>query len=316
MFLEQVNILLVKVAKATRNPSLVRKVILAHIYEYKRKKLFDKFFGNGNKANSVVLASYPKSGNTLFRFIWMNVINELDNLNLISIDFNVIDTYLPNDQYFSDIRSEWPFTSLPCLIKTHRDYDEQYKGKQAIHLFRNPLDTMVSSYHYFSRRTGGPVDASISWLERQCFNSIGQYNGTFEEYIRENFDSYCSHFVSWMRQNTIPLSYESIITEKSQQVISDVFSCLGCQISEDVISKAIINSQREKVKKFSPSGKMASLDGLSFVRDGSCNQWVDYFQESDLAFVKESMKKYKLHRLSCYPSTYRSHLKSWEILFC
>jgi len=305
-----------RAAKAAINPYLVYKHILARIYEYKRNILIKKNFVYGSKTNAVVLASYPRSGNTFFRFVWMNVINDLENLNISQIDFDTIDKYLPNDQYFSDIRTEWPFSVLPCLLKTHRNYGEQFKNKRVIHLFRNPLDTMVSSYHYFSNRTGGPTDPGMSWLEKQCFDSIERYQGTFEEFLRENFDAYCSHFVSWMGREPIPLAYETIISEKSQQVFFDTLSKLGHEIPENVINIAVNNSRMEKVKKFTSSSKMVKLKEIPFVRDGSCEQWRDYFGENDLKFVKDKLKKYELNDLSFYPAEYRPHLNSWSILIC
>ena len=304
--------LLGKVVRVIKNPKKIYYRLLQRSFLKKQDKLFEKnFIRNREKANSIILASFQKSGNTFFRFVWMNIIN-LKELNIDEIDFKILDEHLPFDGFFSDIKKEWKFKSLPCLLKTHYFYSDKFKTFKKIHLFRNPLDTMVSNYHYSSKRTKGPGSENLSKLEKKYFNiPTLQFKGSFIEFIKDDFIRYCEHFKSWMESEAIPASYETLISENSVRYLREIFEKLGIQIEEELLKRAIELSGKDKLKGKVSSEMMAKLDGMHFIRDGSIGQWRDYFKEREFEYILEKLSFYGLDKMESFPREYRELLVNW-----
>lgn len=281
------------VGRIIKDPIYVWRKLLSLLYARKRYKLFHKHFIKGEKQNAVLLASYPKSGNTLFRFVWMNVI-ALEELDGKRIDFQVLDELMPGDQFFADLEKRWDFQGLPCLLKTHSSCVPEYKHPgRVIHLFRNPLDAMISNYKYFSSRTSGPQSNQLSWLEKQVFNGLKQYSGTLSDYISEHFDAYCEHFVSWMvRERVLPLSYEQLISKNCATVVKKTFDDLSLDVRVAVVDQAVERADRKNVKDMPASAKMAVLQGMKFVRNGNEGQWQELLGEEDVRYIRERLKAY------------------------
>jgi len=302
-------------ARVIRNglaePSRLPIKIASRIYAMRRIGLFREHFIEGSKAGSLIIASYPKSGNTLFRFIWLNLI-ALQELDGRRIDFTSLDELMPSDQFFDDLRKPWPFTSLPCLLKSHLPCIPLYRGRKAIHLVRNPFDAMISNYKYFSARTGGPQAEHLSWLESHVFNGLKRYPGTLSDFIRDHFDDYCEHFTSWMsEEGSIPVAYEQLIGESRQTHVESIFNNLGLNVNAELIAEAIERSDRKSVKGLPASDKMAVLEGMHFVRNGGEGQWQEQLVEGDTAFMRERLRDHCIHPEQMKNEPYRLLLLQW-----
>ncbi len=301
-----------KIGRVIADPSLLYRKAIFSIYSGRRYRLFERQFIHGDKADALLLASYPKSGNTLFRFIWMNII-ALRELDGKAVDFQALDDLMPSDQFFDDLQKPWPFTTLPCLLKTHLPCIPEYRNRaRSIHLFRNPLDAMISNYNYFSSRTSGPQASHLSWLERQVFDGLKQYRGDLSEYIRDHFDGYCKHFTSWMKESgAVPVSYEMLIDERRSDHVGEVFEKLGMNVDAAAVHQAIERSDRKHAKKMGSSNKMAVLEGMHFVRNGSKGQWQEMLSSQDLKYIRERLQAHGIHPDAMEHSDYAALLALW-----
>lgn len=292
-------------------PSRLPRKIIFRIYSKQRFGLFREHFIAGSKTDALIIASYPKSGNTLFRFIWLNLI-ALQELDGRRIDFASLDELMPSDQFLDDLRKPWPFTSLPCLLKSHLPCIPLYRSRKAIHLVRNPFDAMISNYKYFSARTAGPQAAHLTWLERQAFNGLKRYPGTLGDFIRDHFDDYCEHFTSWMNDaDSIPAAYELLIGESRQQHVITILENLGKNMDAELVAQAIERSDRKNVKGLPASEKMAVLEGMHFVRNGGKGQWQEQLDEGDIAFMRERLMAHGIHPGRMKNEDYRKLLSQW-----
>lgn len=294
-----------------RNPEKAYLNLLARYYEKRRLNLFKRHFVEGSKRDAVLLASYPKSGNTMFRFVWLNLINQME-LHEEVIDFKLLDQYMPSDQYFSDLAAPWQFSSMPCLLKTHRPYADIFRPYRAVHLFRNPFDTMVSAYHYFSKRSGGPKSDNLSFVEESLFNSIPKFEGSLSEYVRKNIDDYFMHFVSWMNSGAMPIDYADLTSSKAVAVLEDIFARFSIPVEVRQIELALEMSDRRRVGKYPPSSKMAKLDGIGFVRDGSVGQWEGKLSEADFELIARKLEEYGLTSNKNLPPYYARQILWWS----
>jgi len=302
-----------RMTKALKEPGRIYYKILWLLYKRRVNQLFKRhFINNPDKKSAVILASYPKSGNTFFRFVWLNIISLLE-MDGKEIDFQILDNYMPYEGFFMDLVQPWKFRSLPCLLKTHEKYSQKYASFRIIHLFRNPLDTMISNYFYYSRRKGVPK-SNFSWLEYKILNSpYNRFTGSFHEFLNEYFDDYCRHFKSYIDTEAIPISYEILMSEKATEVLKNLFNRLGVKIDDDIIiAEALKRSNPKRLKGKPHSNKMAILDGMHFIREGSVRQWENFYNKRDMEFVHEKMRYYGL-QIDNLPKKYKYYVKHWPV---
>jgi hypothetical protein len=243
--------------------------------------------------------------------VWLNIISLLE-MNGKEIDFQILDNYMPYEGFFIDLVQPWKFKSLPCLLKTHEKYSKKYANFRIIHLFRNPLDTMVSNYFYYSRRKGVP-ESSFSWLEYKVLNfPYNRFKGNFHEFLIEYFDDYCRHFKSYIGTGAIPISYEILMTEKALEVLKNLFNQLGIKIDDDIIVEALKRSNPKRLKGKPHSNKMAILDGMHFIREASVRQWENFFGDREIKFASLHIKEgHHLEASFKDNNHYRDQIVAW-----
>lgn len=308
--------ILKKIPKSCNESQLVYFEVINRLYGSKQSKLFEKHFINSNttKRNTIILASYPKSGNTFFRFVWFNII-ALSELEGTSIDFHILDENMPNELFFSDIKQNWEFKSLPCLLKTHEMCQDKYMDFKAIHLFRNPFDTMISCYHYFTNRESGPESRKLSILEKEYFNKSNlKFKGNFFDFILDHIDSYCQHFISWTKkENIIPISYEVLLSdiETCFMHLNYIFESLGLFVDRKILMKAINLSQPNLLHNKPHSDKMVNLGKMKFIRDSRINQWKHYYGDLELELIKNKLKNYHFTSIENLHDNYHGLTKEW-----
>ena len=303
-----------KINHVIRGPISLRERLLWKLYFFEIDRLINTHFRNDStKRDAIILASSGRAGNTFLRFVWLNVIS-LKELNGKDVDFEMLYDCMPFDAYFNDLKKDWKFRSLPCLVKTHCPYSKRYRGFRAIHFFRNPLDAMVSLYEYLSNRKNGPRDKDFSWIEKKIFNRPAiAFKGSFEDYLAKDIDRYCEYFKSWMNTDAVPASYETLVSEDSFIHFDRIFKKLGIDVEEEILRKAIDRSGKEKLKNKPQCGKMAQLEGMHFIRDGSVGQWKRYFTDENLKFVSEHLSFHGLSDINSFPEQYRPLLVNWPI---
>ena len=287
---------------------------LGETYYYCLNRNFKKYFiQEESKKDAVVLAGFTRAGTTFVRLIWLNIINLLER-KVREIDFVVVEDEMPYENHFKDLKKKWKYKSLPCLLKTHNLYEDRHKGLKVIHLFRNPLDSMVASYDYQMKKVEGAHADSLSWLEKNYFAAFVQREErTFSEHLRDHFNSYCRFFKSWKQEGFIPVSYESLMTEDCPDVIHDVLERLGHKIDKEVVQQAVALCTKDKMKNKKMSDKMALLKHRGFIRTRYVGEWKEYFSDDDLAYVRERLAFYGLDKKELFPEEYHDLLNEWPI---
>lgn len=229
----------------------------------------------GMRPEDVILASFPRSGNTWLRFLLCNLIGLLERDGK-AVDFPLLNRTMP-ELGASNLLRSWPHSSIPRVVKTHKRRLPIFGRNQSIGIIRDPRDVMASYYHFLKDRRR-------------------RYDGNFGEFIRNptfGLDCWFAHYTSWHRHWTLVIKYEDM-QEDTLSEFNRVLDVLGVSYPEDVLREAIRRSSIESVRKV--EGYSVSRDkGGTFARDGGTQQWRSYFTPQDLSYYDELGERYQVY---------------------
>lgn len=240
----------------------------------------------GLRTDDVMLASFPKSGNTWMRFIWANLVS-LREFGGKTVDFYVLDNNL-GSEYDSHQYGEVEFDTLPRLVKTHRKYEMGTFGQnRAVYLWRHPGDVAVSFFYY--RRAQHETDVDQSDIS---------------EFLRSSevgVPAWCEHLRSWLPVADVVIQY-SEMKEDTYSTVMRTFQGLGIEVPEDtVLEKAIQRSSFEEVQRLEREGgrprEQDFEEGHKFARKGEVGQWRDVLSSVDVEYVQSTVEEYGLEEV-------------------
>ncbi len=200
----------------------------------------------------VALASFPRSGNTWFRFLLEAATGEA-----------------------TGIASDKPARVLQrgadgIVIKTHRRDSHRYT--HAIHLVRNPFDVIDS---FFDWR------ASLGWDWKH-----GELS--WDEFVTLTVPMWKRHTQHWLRatSQTYRIRYEDCVREPAEQ-FGALLEWLGQPVTPQQLADAIERTSFDRLKQ---QQSHASPVGERFFRRGRAEKGIERFSESQRGFLLDSLQ--------------------------
>jgi hypothetical protein len=226
----------------------------------------------GIDRNDVMVASYPRSGNTWLRFMLTRILTGksagFDNVNSVIAEVGIHKDALP---------------LLPGegrLIKTHELYRPAYK--RAIYLVRDVRGSLLSQY---SREK----ELGLVW-----WADFDGYIEAFLEGTINGFGSWQEHIPNWLdsplakRGDILVVQFEQM-RKNPQEKLEVILDYLGFQIEPQVIAEAIADNtlerMRERENKAQKLHKSNREEGR-FVRQGAIMGWREKFTEPQLEMIE------------------------------
>lgn len=214
--------------------------------------------------SDVFIVSYPRSGNTWFRFLVANLVSSAP------VSFGNIESLVPDIYTNSDIRLRR--TPQPRILKSHEAFTPGYRS--VVYLVRDPRDVAVSYYDYAIKvrifEKGFPLDRFVEHFLDS--SSKINYFGSWGEHVR-----------SWMAAERpaeafTVIRYEDLLSDAPAQ-LRRVSNLLGVPAEPDRIERAVQLSAAEKMRRSEYefhdrwSSTKGSLKDKQFVRKAKRGAW-------------------------------------------
>ena len=244
----------------------------------------------------MIVASYPKSGSTMFHFVWSNLERHFEGLEAPVTFQNISTDYTNAYPKISKFRKNWKH--IPRPIKTHlpRKFIPITTSK-IIHISRHPADVMISYFHYEKKKKNSKFSAK-----------------TLSEFIRDDdcgVNSWIRFTKSWQKTNTLQVSYDDLRFKPVE--------CLEALVDVLDIDK-IMRDQLENIARISSFENVRKLEGMfghreeraqifegnaRFARSGASGQYLDEMTNVDQDFIREQISRAGLEKYwSAVPSIF------------
>ncbi len=226
----------------------------------------------GIDRNDIMIASYPRSGNTWLRFLLTKVLTGR------SAAFDDVNNVIPEIGIHKDALHLLPGDGR--LIKTHEVYRPTYK--RAVYLIRDVRDVLLSQY---SREN----ELGLVW-----WGDFDTYLDRFLNGTVNGFGSWQEHIPNWLDSplakngNLLPIMFADM-RRNTQETLERIVDFLGFAVQREVIAEAIADNTVDKMRAREASAqklhKTNSEEGR-FVRKGSVMGWRDKLTEAQLDLIE------------------------------
>jgi sulfotransferase family protein len=226
----------------------------------------------GIDRNDVMVASYPRSGNTWLRFLLTKILTGksagFDNINQVIAEVGIHKDALP---------------LLPGegrLIKTHERYRPTYK--RAIYLIRDVRDVLLSQY---SREN----ELGLVWW--------ADFDGYLRAFLKgsiNGFGPWQEHIPCWLdsplakRGDLMTVHFEDMRRNPSA-TLELILDFLGLEVDRQVIVDAVADNTVEKMRsrenRAEKLHKSPREEGR-FVRQGAVMGWREKLTEPQLELIE------------------------------
>ncbi len=253
---------------------------------------------------SIVALTVAKSGTNLLKFLLCNYLRVRQQGATSPVSYDdmhcrafFVDRQILGEDSNCDFRK--PLNPLPghtnyrYYIHTHNEKIARELAKRDrlrcryILQYRNPLDTMISSYFYHYRHRRGsenefpkPAHYMETWCRRWC----GTYR--VQEWIKER-----------QGDNALRVSYEDLFRDQ-RRTFTTVLAFLGIEIDERALKGAMDFSTLDVVRQQEADRGKPIHSGPeffgSFVRDGSVGQWKRFLDRDDVRRFAVILDEYGL----------------------
>jgi hypothetical protein len=178
----------------------------------------------------VLLASYPKSGNTWLRFILANLSRSIGDHDL-DVDFHSIGRYVPEIRRNRKLEGRIETSGFPLFLKTHFPHIPGFDRYRALVVIRDPADTLVS-YH---RHLSGAAGKRLPDLPR------------FVHHWRYGVDAWRDWYEGWVDRAAHVIRYEDLL-EDPVAAMRSALGALDLALDTEAIDIALQRSSKDRMR--------------------------------------------------------------------
>jgi estrone sulfotransferase len=239
----------------------------------------------GLRDTDILLASYPKSGNTWVRFIWANMVSLIERGGE-TVTFHTLTNEL-GSEYDQNTYGDIEFDCLPRLVKTHHEYSaSKFEQNRSIYIIRHPGDVLISYYKYKIARKGSGIsreDSLAAFIRSEQFG----------------MPAWTTHVNSWLPEADVVIQYEDL-KDGAAAVVASALADLGLAdaVDDSVLAEAVRRSEFERMKEIEEEEGRPNQenfkDDFRFVRKGKKGVWEEGYRKRDKKYIREKLNSESL----------------------
>jgi hypothetical protein len=234
-----------------------------------------------------ILASFPKSGRTWFRFILSNYFNDVFALGQ-DVDLHSTFRIVPNldldkERGIPSFRFRDRRPAMPLVLVTHLDYSARlFNDRPVIFLVRDPRDVLVSSYYHATRHKH-------------------RFTGGIDEFLKDP-EQGARHLVVYLNRwaagieahRHLVLDYESLSADPVAST-RKALEFLGCGVDDAALVRAVEASRFEAMREIEqrvgiPGHDYDRGDEQSLrMRKGKAGGFTDELSAAQIAWVDRTL---------------------------
>ncbi len=181
--------------------------------------------------NHIILASFPKSGNTWFRFVSSNIIAK--SIGKSEVNFDSIQRFAPVIRGNTNLKGIISCNAAPNFLKTHFYFVNHFSKYPALVIYRDPVRTFQSYFNYMN------TEQKKNYLDIKRFISSA----------RVGINAWNYFYKTWLsKEDAFFIYYDELI--KNQLIgLDKIYKTFGYVISEETLNHSIRLSSRENMAR-------------------------------------------------------------------
>ena len=268
------------------------------LYNFAKYGVYRNVIHRGMHSHCIIHFPMQKSGSMYLRLLLANYIGLYYNNIEQPLDFLSINGWHPSEgvfpvMYWEQHKKKHP----PITLLSKTPYTNFYRVKgmgqglryadksttKIITQTRNPLDTVVSKYHYTIKNR--PVNADRYQSPSEAVDFVMDMYAKKYAAIKQ-LASQC---------NVMHITYEDL-KMYPEVTLSILLRWLNIPIDVQAVKLALDYASFDRVQRFEiaqgkPVNQMEGATG-HFARSGKIGQWKDYLSDSDVSRVVERLQEY------------------------
>jgi hypothetical protein len=238
----------------------------------------------------ILFAGRLKSGNTWLRFLIYNYYNLLYNKADKTLTYHELNA-IQHDEIGDPKPIKGPKAGFPYIVRTHMSYTPHFKGiDKGIYIYRNPLDTLVSAYH-FHKNHQNPVD----------------FLNDLNAYVLHNLVLWEVHVYEYRKSKQfISVSYEALQADAEKE-LARIINYLGDTYVPEIGVKSVALSSFNNIRKMGRNVGQAYGNGGKdfkgeFTRKGKVGGYMDELKPETIQQAESFLKKHGLGSVDYFVS--------------
>jgi hypothetical protein len=229
------------------------------------------------RPDDILLASYPKSGNTRTRFLLASLVHpdlEVDfgNLHQLVLDPDV------------SVQRDFDRAPRPRIVKAHSSFDPRYR--RVIYVVRDPRDVALLQYH--SLRRGGRIDQEFpmaAFIERFLTGELTRDLGSWGQSVGSWLATRCDH------PGFLLLRYEDMLVDTARELMR-VADFAGLPATPERIARAVERSSADRMRESAKKQGQRSMSSkgsrqdIPFVSSTKSGGWRSDLPEPQVARIE------------------------------
>jgi hypothetical protein len=238
----------------------------------------------------ILLSGYPKSGNTWFRFIVFNYFNIKNNNAVKTLTYKELNTLQSASLESGKIANK--VNNFPDFYRTHYPFSKGFKRFLYIYIYRNPLDVLVSKYHWDKER-----EVPFFYVEQEFRKELHN----IDYYVLYFLKEWIHHFKISTKKADVNICYEELIDNTYNEAYKAI-KLVDKTVDVESFKKSIAISDFKSIKKMGRESNQTSGNSIGsamefngeFTRKGGYGNYKNELSENTISKVRRQLKKHKI----------------------